>query len=154
MTGKPTKDGDQPEGRGDDGRFAPGNPFGREGRKTGSRNKASLLLDRLADDEAQELFKATLAAAKAGEEWAMALILNRIWPARKSRAVEIELPSLQGVQDALIAQSAIVDAAASGHLTVDEAQALTSVVDAYRRAVETVTIEERLRKLEEAMGHK
>jgi hypothetical protein len=42
-------------------------------------------------------------------------------------------------------------AMAAGELTPDEAGAIAGVIEAKRRAIETVELEERLRKLEEGM---
>jgi hypothetical protein len=146
-----SEDPSKTEARSTDTRFKPGNPGG-PGRTVGSRNRASVLLDQLADDEAEALFKSTLDAAKEGKPWAVELILSRIWPARKSRPVSIALPPMQNATDTLAAQAAVIDAATTGQVTLDEAQALSALVEGHRRAIETVTLEERLRKLEEAIA--
>jgi hypothetical protein len=65
--------------------FQNGNTAGR-GRPEGSRNKATLLLDRLADDEAEAIQRQVIEAAKGGDLKAAELILARIWPPRRGRA--------------------------------------------------------------------
>jgi hypothetical protein len=63
LSGTSSNNGDQTA---PSGRFAPGNPGGR-GRKEGSRNKATLILDAIADGEAQEVLRKASEAAKAGD---------------------------------------------------------------------------------------
>jgi len=129
-------------------RFEPGNPGG-PGRPEGSRNKATLLLDKMAGDEAQAIMKHVIAEANDGKVWAIELVLSRVWPARKSRAVSIELPDIETAADALTAQAAVVRAAAGGELALDEAQALSTLIEGQRRVIETVDLEARIRRLEE-----
>jgi hypothetical protein len=47
-------------------RFQPGNPGG-PGRPAGSRNTASLMLDQLADGEAEGIFAQVIASARGGD---------------------------------------------------------------------------------------
>ena len=71
-----------------DGRFKPGNPGG-PGRREGSRNKATLLLDALADGEAETILSKQIEKAKEGDQRAAEFILGRAWPARRGHPVSI-----------------------------------------------------------------
>ena len=62
MTDNPTKNGDKST----DTRFQPGNPGG-PGRPQGSRNKATLALDKIADDAGEDILNAMVGAAKGGD---------------------------------------------------------------------------------------
>ncbi len=64
--------------------FAKGNRAGRV-RPAGSRNAATLLLDAIGSETAQDVLRAAVKAAKAGHVQAMKLILDRVWPPRRSR---------------------------------------------------------------------
>jgi hypothetical protein len=65
------------------------------------------------------------------------------------RPVRLTLPTIAGVQDVLKAQGETVAAMARGEITPGEAATVASVLDAKRRALETVDLEERIRKLEQ-----
>jgi hypothetical protein len=64
--------------------------------------------------------------------------------------IEIDLPDTSTVQGVSSALAAIISATACGKLTPAEAQALCSVVEAQRKAIEMADHEERLKRLEKA----
>ena len=66
--------------------FKPGNPGG-PGRPAGSRNAATLLLDKIADDAGENILRKMVEAAEGGDMRAGELVLSRIWPARKGRPI-------------------------------------------------------------------
>jgi hypothetical protein len=128
--------------------FEPGNPGG-PGRPQGSRNKATLALDKIADDAGEDILNAMVGAARGGDMSAAALVLSRIWPIRKGRPIALSLPSIQSASDVVAAVGAIADAVGTGEITPDEGQAVASILEAKRRAIETVDLEARLSALEE-----
>jgi hypothetical protein len=129
------------------GQFEPGNPGG-PGRPAGSRNKATLVLDELAEGDAKEILTGVLKQAKAGDMKAAEVILARVWPIRKGRKVSLELPEVKTPQDVLTAISAVLAATANGDITPDEAALVAGLLEVKRKAIETVNIEERIAKLE------
>jgi hypothetical protein len=133
--------------------FKPGNPGG-PGRKEGSRNAATLLLDAMADGEAEAVLGNVLKAAKGGDLKAAEIILSRIWPVRKGRPVRLDLPAIKTAPDILAALAAVVDATGKGEITTDEAAAVAGVLELKRRAIETVELEARLARLESTQGTK
>lgn len=86
--------------------------------------------------------------ALAGDVQAMRIMLDRLWPTRRGRPVEIEMPVLRTPSDAVAALAAIAAAVSAGEVTPDEAQALASLVEAQRRAVETLDLARRIEALE------
>ena len=128
-------------------RFAPGNPGG-PGRPQGSRNAASLMLDRLADGEAEAILAQVVARAREGDLKAADMILARVWPQRKGRPVALTIPPVESATDVLAALSAVLSAMGDGQITPDEAALVGGLLDAKRKALETVEIENRLAKLE------
>jgi len=126
-----------------------GNPAGRP---AGSRNTATLILDAMADGEAEKVLRRVLAAAKGGDLKAAEIILSRIWPAKKGRPVRLEIPSIKTAADILAALAAVVDATGKGKITTDEATAVAGVLELKRRAIETVEFDARLTKLETSTG--
>jgi hypothetical protein len=135
---------DKPRGR----PFEPGNSGG-PGRPAGSRNKATLVLDALADGEAEAVLKTTIEKAKEGDLRAAEVILSRVWPQRKGRPVRFDLPSIGSADGVLKALRSVLEATAAGELTPDEATLVGSLLEAKRKAIETVDIEARLTKLED-----
>ena len=123
-----------------------GNPAGPA---KGTRHKITMLAEKLLEDDRDDIIRAVIAAAKAGDSTAMRLCFERIVPLRKGRPVVFDLPAIETAADVANALGAIAGAMAAGELTPDEAGAVAGVLEAKRRAIETVEHEERLRKLEE-----
>jgi Family of unknown function (DUF5681) len=140
---EPTKNGKKSE----DTRFQPGNPGG-PGRPAGSRNKATVVLDQLADAGGREILEKLIDAAKGGDMRAADLVLSRIWPVRKGRPITLELPPIETAADIVSALGKVADAVAAGDVTPDEASAVAHVLEVKRRAIETADLESRISALE------
>ena len=76
------------------GKFQRGNPGG-PGRPAGSRNRATVMLDQIAEGEGGVVLQAVLSNAKGGDMAAARIILDRVWPARKSRTLSLSLPEIK-----------------------------------------------------------
>jgi hypothetical protein len=127
--------------------FEPGNPGG-PGRPVGSRNKATLALDQIADDAGKAILEKMVEAAKDGDLRAADLVLSRIWPARKGRPISLELPKINTAADLVTSLGRVADAVAAGDITPDEGQAVSAVLETKRRAIETLELETRITALE------
>jgi hypothetical protein len=127
--------------------FEPGNPGG-PGRPEGSRNKATIALDKIAGDAGKDILKKMVEAAKGGDLRAAELVLSRLWPPRKGRTIAMDLPPIQDAADVVKALGAVADAVAAGEITPDEGSAVCSVLETKRRAIETVELEARITNLE------
>ena len=125
-----------------------GNP---SGRPHGSRNRATLLAQALLDGEAEDVTRKAIELAKAGDPVALRLVLERLVPPRRERPIVFTLQEIKTVTDVPAAVNAVAQAVADGQLSPTEAQGLTSVIEAYRRAVETVDLDERVRRIEERL---
>ena len=108
-----------------------------------------MLAEKLMEDDAENIVRAVVNAAKAGDPTAMRLCVERLVPLRKGRPVVFDLPPVKTAADIAGAVGALVRAMAAGELTTDEASAVASVLEMHRRAIETTEIEVRLQKLEE-----
>ena len=140
----PTKNGSKSA---EETRFRPGNPGG-PGRPAGSRNTATLMLDKLAEGDAKAILQMQLDKAKEGDARAAELILSRVWPPRKGRAVALKLPAIDTAADLVKALGKVASAVAAGEITPDEGQAVSAVLETKRRAIETVELESRIAALE------
>lgn len=105
---------------------------------------------RVFEEKAKAIAEATAKAAAEGDTVAARMILDRIAPAPKERAVSFDLPDIAGAADLPAAVLALVRAAANGDLVPGEAVQLASVLEHYRKQTETADLEERVRALEEA----
>ena len=129
--------------------FRPGQSGNPDGRPKGSRNKATLAMEALLDGEAEAITRKAIEKALEGDMTAIRLCLERILPTIKSRPIEIDLPPVKTAQDIQAAQGAVIAAMAKGEITPDDAGTIAGVLEARRRAIETVELEARMVALEE-----
>jgi hypothetical protein len=78
------------------------------------------------------------------------LILDRLWPCQKGRAVEFALPAVTDPNAILAAHGALLRSLAGGLLTPDEAEGVSRMLSVHLRAIEASEVEARLRVLEAA----
>src|SRR5262245_46810403 len=133
--------------RGPRGRFLSGNREG-PGRPKGARNRTTLLVEELLENEAEELTRALIRRAKAGYSVPLQLVFERLAPPRKDRHVTMTLPAITSLDDVLAAQAAIIKHTAAGELTPSEAHSMAALLDLRRRTIEAIEIEARLAALE------
>ena len=126
----------------------PGEVRNPNGRPKGSRNKASQLLDQLGQNSAKEILQAVIDRAKVDDNYAANLVLNCVWPARKSNPVQIELPNIETAADVTKALDAVLAAVAAGEIDPDEAAQIGALLEAKRKSVETMELEARIAALE------
>ena len=88
-------------------------------------------------------------AAKAGDLKAADLLLARIWPPRRGRTIQIELPSIRNAEGVSQTMAATVDAMAAGDITPDEAATISSVLEVRHKAIEAQELAERIGRLEQ-----
>ena len=124
-----------------------GNPAGRQ---PGCRNHATLMAEVLLEGEAEALTRRAIELALEGDTTALKLCLERILPQRRSRRVTFDLPPIDCAEDLGKAIGSVLQEAASGHLFLDEAAALIGMMEARRKALETIDLEQRLQALEAA----
>ena len=91
-------------------------------------------------------------AALGGDMTAMRLCLERICPPRKDQPVLIDLPEMTTSKGASRVMAGILEAVADGDITPDEARGVSSIVEVYRKTLETSELEARLSALEQVKG--
>ena len=123
-----------------------GNPAGR---RVGSRNRVSVLVHSLLENEAEYLARKTIDMAKDGNLGAMRMCMDRIAPARKLDPGSRDLPPLDNPAAPVEAMARIAEAVATGNLATSEAVELAQVVEIYLHALAARGFDERLTKVEE-----
>ncbi len=129
-----------------------GRPFakGNGGRRPGSKNKSSLILAALSDDDKEELVRKGIELAKAGEVSMLKFFLSRILP--RERPITIDLPQMEFADDAVEALGAIVRAVAEGSITPGEGADLANLINSYCRAIDIADLAKRMDALEAKIG--
>lgn len=132
-------------GRRKDGRFTAGN----SGRPKGTRDRRTVAVEALFKENGEEVARATIAAAMAGDMAAAKMVLDRVLPARKVRPVAIDLPDrIDSIGDLLAAQVAVAGAMGRGEVSPDEAVEINKALDFIGAAIERRDLEERITALE------
>src|SRR5713101_2904837 len=124
-----------------------GNPAGRP---RGSRNKASVRMQEMLEQNAEELVNKVVELGIAGNIGALRLCLDRLVPTRKNEPLLCEMAPLQKAADAVAAIAGIASAAVAGDVTADEAAKLAKVISLYVNTLEAHQFEEQLAQLEHA----
>ena len=126
------------------------------GRKPGTPNRRSV-----------EVLEGAMAEGQTPVEYMLAILrddtsdaADRRWAAEKAapyihprpaplqRNITLDLPDLDKASDLSAATLAIVKATANGQISPAEAQQLSSIVEAHRRAIETSELANRIEQLE------
>lgn len=123
-----------------------GNPTGKP---AGARNKATVMVLKIMETGAKEIAEAIVNLAKGGDLTAARLVLERLVPPAKERPIFLALPDTRTADGIAEAQQAILQAVAAGDLLPGEAATMAGIVEARRKAVETLELEQRITALEE-----
>jgi hypothetical protein len=111
------------------GRFAKGNPGG-PGRPRHPISSAAVELDRLGTAVAEELMVSTIERARRGNLRATEMVLQRIWPVRRHRPIELDPAPGGGMSNLLNEHVALAHAMMDGEITPQDAQAAMRVFKA------------------------
>ena len=111
-----------------------------------------MALDAIGAEGAEAVLRSVVEAASGGELRAADILLRRLWPEFRGRPLRFELPSVEAAIDLPAALGALVRAVASGEATPEEAQAVASLLEAQRRAIEAAELERRIAALEREGG--
>lgn len=140
---------EQGEG-GDDRPFTKGQSGNPAGRPKGARNRTTMAVEKLLEGEAEAITRTAIEMAKKGDSVALRLVMERVVPLRRGKPVRFDFPPVEHAGDVSAALGSILKATAVGDLTPDEAVTIAGVLEAKRKAIETVEMEVRLSALEKA----
>ena len=96
-----------------------GRPFtaGNPGRPRGAKNKTTIMFEQLGEGQAEQLIEKTIELALGGNVRCLGMLLDRIWPARKSAPIALSFPPIKSPQDVLAAVAALLTAVGDGRLS-------------------------------------
>ena len=116
--------------------------------RRGARHVALQALDAIGAENARDVLHAVVAAARTGGMRAADILLRRLWPERRGRPVALDLPDVTTPAGPVGALGAVARAVAHGALGPEEGRAVAGVLEAQRRAVETLELGRRIEALE------
>ncbi|MBS0551540.1 MAG: hypothetical protein JSS47_03275 [Proteobacteria bacterium] len=129
--------------------WKPGQSGNPAGRPRGSLNHSTRAVLALMDGEAESIARVAIEAAKGGDLTAARLVLDKLIPTAKERAIELpDLPDTSSALGVSEAQQRVLEEVANGSITPGEASTLSGVLEARRRALETLELETRIAALE------
>jgi hypothetical protein len=129
-------------------RFKPGQSGNPKGRPLGSRNAALVALDQIAEGAAPAMLATLVQAGMSGDVQAARLVMERAWPARKGRAVVLDMPAITDAAGVTEAIARLIKATTTGSITPDEAAPIAALIEGQRKAIETNHLESRIAALE------
>ena len=119
-------------------RFQPGQSGNPAGRPRGSRNRRTVIVEKLLDDSAGDLTTAAIARATEGDPAALRACLDRVAPRLRRRPLDFDLPDLVTLADTPGAINAIAQGLARGDLDLEEAAALMRAVREFTLALAAI----------------
>jgi len=130
-----------------DGRFAQGNPGG-PGRPRKVVRAAGDALDARAAEAAGDLFEVALELARERNVAAVKMLLDRVWPANRSRPLEIDAPEIKHPRDLLTVMAGITNATFAGDASAREGRDAAKVLQAHLQAILDIDLEARITQIE------
>lgn len=143
----------QEQGRTPKGRFAKGFAQNPTGRKLGSRNRATQAALSLLEGQLEQITQTLIDAALDGNMTAIRLILERLVPPCKEKALpQIDFPPVTDARSLPKLTAAILGAVADGRITPGEGQALAALANTHAKNLELAELEQRIAALERTQG--
>jgi hypothetical protein len=130
------------------GRFVKGRSGNPSGRPIGALNRSSRLAAILFEGQAEALAQRAVEMALAGDVQALRLVLERLVPPARERALDVTLPALAKASDLPAISARIVALVASGELLPDEGAKLAALLSGWRESLEFAELEARIAALE------
>ena len=123
--------------------FQPGQSGNPAGRPRGSRNRRTIIVEKLFDDSAGELTTAAISRATGGDPAALRACMDRVAPRLRHRPLDFPRPPLVTLADTPVAIAAIAQGLAQGELDREEAVALMRAVRDFALALAAVARDQR-----------
>jgi len=116
--------------------FAPGRSGNPSGRPKGARNKATIAVEALLEDEAEALARKVIELALGGNMAALRLCFERLLPPRRDHGVAFDLPKIESTADAVAASRKVLESCAARILSPGEAADVMGLIATHLRALQ------------------
>jgi hypothetical protein len=127
------------------GRFRRGCSGNPAGKKTDTRNRATILKEALRDGEDATIARVVIDKALAGDAVAARFLLERLEPKPRGRAIHLEIPAGESPAGEVVATfNAALRAMAAGEITPDEAVAVARFLEGRMRVLKAWQLEQKL----------
>ena len=133
------------------GRFRKGTSGNPGGRPPGSRNRAALLMESLFEEESERLTRKAIRMALNGDSHAMRLCMERLYPPRKDRPIDLRLPPTQNVEQLSSALSTVVQAIGDGQITPTEGEKLATILSMQQDVMGGADLDRRFEAIEKVL---
>ncbi len=124
--------------------FQPGQSGNPAGRPRGTRNKRTIIAEKLLDDRAGDVTNAAITLATDGDVSAARACLDRVAPRLRHRVIDFPLPNLVTLADVPVAMDKIAQGLACGELNPDEGAILIKAVRGFATAQLAIEREQRM----------
>jgi hypothetical protein len=131
--------------------FALGQSGNPTGRPRGIRNKVTVAVEGLMGKYGEQVAARMVKRAMDGDVGVARLILDRIAPVRRGRAVHLKIGEIGDAASVMNVHAALLTEVAAGRLTPEEAEPFSAMLGAHLKAIETTDIDRRLRDIENKM---
>jgi len=133
------------------GKFQKGRSGNPNGKAKGTKNRATIAAEQLLQSNLDNICLRLTEEALTGNMLAIKLVLDRVLPSRRDRAIDIKLPKLQTIEDALKTMTTIIEAMGNGKITPSEGESMSRVIDAFLKVIQGCELEKRVSALEEGV---
>jgi hypothetical protein len=131
----------------------PGRPFvkgdPRAGRPKGRRDSRTLLAEKLMGDDLEAVTRSVINAARNGDMTAARIIMDRMAPVRKGRAVTFDVPETMDADGVADGFKRLLQAVGAGELTPEEATQVAAILELRRKSIETSELADEIKALRE-----
>jgi hypothetical protein len=130
-------------GRDAAGRFVPGQSGNPAGKRPGTKNRKTVLLEALRNGEGEAAARVVIERALAGDAVAARFVVSLISPRPRGRTIQIEMPEDDDC-NVVAAYNATLRALCTGEITPDEALQVSRFLDGRRRVLQAWQLEDKL----------
>jgi len=134
--------------------WKPGQSGNPKGKPKGCKHKATRFAEALIVGETEAIIRKVVEGALAGDTACLRLCLERLAPPVKELPLDIALPPISSVGDAIQALSVVIQCVAAGDIIPSEGSAMAGLIESMRRVLETQSLEQRVAALESTIGGK
>jgi hypothetical protein len=125
------------------GRFAPGQSGNPAGKKPGTKNRKTLMMEALREGEGKAAARVVIEKALAGDAVSARFVVSLVSPKPRGRTIQLEMPEDDDC-NVVTAFNVTLRALCEGEITPDEALQVSRFLDGRRKVLQAWQLEEKL----------